>query len=137
MCKIVVKNGEYILIDGEKETILKIDDFGSGPEFRLPDNTSNRKYARKSKVDKAIEENGQFDMAYKETRTLGPKNEQKKPKVEIDLSKYLTEEEAAEYKRLQTKIEKAKKIETQKALIEMMKKELEEMTAEESREVNE
>lgn len=138
MCKIVVKNGEYVLIDGEKETTLEISDFGSGPEFKLPENSSNRHYARKSKVDKAIEKSGQFDMAYRETRVLGPKSEQKRsPKVEADISKYLSEEEVAEYKRLQAKIERRKKIAAHRALIEMMEKELEEMTAEESKEVNE
>lgn len=83
MCKVVFKEGQYYLVDGSNETQLTIGDFGSGPELKLPENSSNRHYLRLSVFEKKAV-NNELSLSYRETRILGERSSSipKKPDVE-------------------------------------------------------
>lgn len=123
MAKVFVKSNPstptgYELVDGNVTTpIVKIVD--DGKTLVLPVNSSNRKYWSIEKV-----KNGEVELTYKETRTLGPKsNAPTTPKVnrlDVDAKAYLSEDEYKTFQKLMAKIEYNRQVKALEAEIKAL-----------------
>lgn len=93
--------------------------------FKLPDNDLNRKLVCKEAIDKRGEI---IYDDYKETKTLGPKNETTPKIPKIDWTKYLTEDELEIFNDLKKKCEDRAATDAQRLKVEAIKRELAEAT---------
>lgn len=93
---LVYKDGDnyYVAIDGNEPIKCEVKQpKGWDETIFLPTNPANRKYINKAALDKKLETNAQYELEFKESKTLGPRGTtktNKKPAIE-----YLNEEDRA------------------------------------------
>lgn len=116
MCKINIKNGEYVFSDEEKETILVLKTDKKGHSFfKLPENSKNRQFADLSAVDKGIADHGFYDINEKKEKSATGSSVSM-PK----LDEYLTDEEKATIEAIYNKAKERR--EADKERIQTLKK---------------
>lgn len=89
----------------------------------LPENDSNRKYFT---VTKMRDDETEYELTYKASRTLGPSTRSNEPRSinRFGMENYLTEDELIVYNELKQKAMKRKEIAEKRALLEQYQREL-------------